>query len=78
MSGPLKGLRVVEMAGIGPGPFCVMVLADLGAEVVRAARPGATSDPNDVLARSRTVLPLDLRDPASVQQVLDLVAHADA
>lgn len=78
MSGPLKGLRVVEMAGIGPGPFCAMVLADLGAEVVRVARPGAVPDPNDVLARSRTVLPLDLRDPASVQQVLDLVAHADA
>jgi alpha-methylacyl-CoA racemase len=55
-----------------------MVLADLGAEVIRVARPGAALDPHDVLARSRTVLHLDLRDPASVQQVLALVEHADA
>lgn len=78
MAGPLAGLRIVEMAGIGPGPFCAMVLADLGADVIRVVRPGAALDRHDVLARSRTVLPLDLRDPASVQQVLALVAHADA
>ena len=42
MSGPLAGLRVVEMAGIGPGPFCAMLLADLGAEVVRIRRPGGS------------------------------------
>ncbi|MDP1688008.1 CoA transferase, partial [Hydrogenophaga sp.] len=78
MAGPLAGLKIVEMAGIGPGPFCAMVLADMGAEVIRVARPGAVLDPHDVLARSRTVLPLDLRDPASVQQVLALVEHADA
>ncbi|MBS3997753.1 MAG: CoA transferase [Hydrogenophaga sp.] len=78
MAGPLAGLRVVEMAGIGPGPFCAMVLADLGADVIRVVRPGAALDPHDVLARSRTVLPLDLRDPASVQHVLDLVTQADA
>lgn len=77
MAGPLTGLKVIEMAGIGPGPFCAMVLADLGADVVRVARPGALPDPLDILSRSRTVLNLDLRDPQAVQQVLDLVAHAD-
>ena len=77
MAGPLTGMKVIEMAGIGPGPFCAMVLADLGADVVRVARADATLDPCDVLSRSRTVLNLDLRDPQAVQQVLDLVAHAD-
>jgi alpha-methylacyl-CoA racemase len=43
MSGPLAGLRVVEMAGIGPGPFCAMLFADLGAEVIRIRRPAAGS-----------------------------------
>ena len=78
MAGPLAGLKVVEMAGIGPGPFCAMLLSDLGADVVRVARPGTPHDPNDVLARGRSVLQLDLRDPASVQQVLALVERADA
>ena len=77
MSGPLQGLRVVEMAGIGPGPFCAMVLADLGADVVRVVRPGGTLDPNDVLARGRSVLPLDLREPAAIDAVLTMVARAD-
>ncbi len=78
MAGPLSGFRIVEFAGIGPGPFCAMVLADLGAEVVRIARPGARLDPNDVLARSRTVLQLDLREPQALEQALCLIAHADA
>ncbi len=78
MAGPLSGLRIVEFAGIGPGPFCAMVLVDLGAEVVRIARPGAALDPNDVLARSRTVLTLDLREPQAREQALSLIAHADA
>lgn len=78
MAGPLSGLKVVEMAGIGPGPFCAMVLADLGADVIRVARPGAALTPYDVLARGRTMLHLDLRDPESVQQVLALVERADA
>ena len=77
MAGPLTGMKVIEMAGIGPGPFCAMVLADLGADVVRVARPDATLDPCDVLSRSRTVLNLDLRDPQAVQEVLALVAQAD-
>jgi alpha-methylacyl-CoA racemase len=70
-------MKVIEMAGIGPGPFCAMVLADLGADVVRVARADATLDPCDVLSRSRTVLNLDLRDPQAVQEVLALVAQAD-
>ena len=78
MSGPLSGLRIVEFAGIGPGPFCAMVLADLGADVVRIARPDAALDPNDVLARSRTVLKLDLRDPQEVERALTLIERADA
>jgi alpha-methylacyl-CoA racemase len=77
MDGPLSGLRVIELAGIGPGPFCAMVLSDLGAEVVRIARPGSAIDPHDVLARGRTVLNLDLRDAAAIEQVLSLEAHAD-
>ncbi|WP_372656452.1 CaiB/BaiF CoA transferase family protein [Hydrogenophaga sp.] len=77
MAGPLAGLKVLELAGIGPGPFCAMVLADLGADVVRVARPGAALDPHDVLARGRTVLNLDLRDPAAVATVLELVDQAD-
>lgn len=77
MSGPLNGLKVVEMAGIGPGPFCAMVLADMGADVIRIARPGSALDPNDVLARGRSVLTLDLREPSSVSTALSLVAQAD-
>ena len=78
MAGPLSGLRIVEFAGIGPGPFCAMVLADLGADVVRVARPGAVVDSHDVLARSRTVLSLDLRDPKAIEQALTLIERADA
>ncbi|WPC67961.1 CaiB/BaiF CoA-transferase family protein [Rhodoferax ferrireducens] len=78
MAGPLSGLRIVEFAGIGPGPFCAMVLADMGADVVRIARPGVAIDPNDVLARSRTVFNLDLRDPQALEQVLSLIERADA
>lgn len=77
MAGPLSGLRVVELAGIGPGPFCAMMLADQGADVVRIARPGVQVDPNDVLARGRTVLSLDLTDAAAVDQVLGMIDRAD-
>ncbi|MEJ8826091.1 CaiB/BaiF CoA-transferase family protein [Variovorax humicola] len=80
MSGPLAGLRVVEMAGIGPGPFAAMLLADMGAEVVRIMRPGAANGVEarfDVLARGRRALVLDLRQPKSVETVLQLVERAD-
>jgi alpha-methylacyl-CoA racemase len=77
MAGPLAGMRIVEMAGIGPGPFAAMVLSDMGADVVRVARPGNEPGEHDILARNRSVIALDLRDPAAVQQVLSLVESAD-
>jgi alpha-methylacyl-CoA racemase len=79
--GPLTGLRVVELAGIGPGPYAAMLLADLGAEVVRVERPGAqpTSVPpeKDVLRRNRRSVVLDLRVPEGLRATLQLVARAD-
>ena len=51
MTGPLKGIRIIEFAGIGPGPFCGMMLADHGAEVIRIERPGQATDAHDVLHR---------------------------
>ncbi|WP_198115720.1 CaiB/BaiF CoA transferase family protein [Massilia rhizosphaerae] len=86
-SGPLKGLRVIEMAGIGPCPFAAMMLADMGAEVIRIDRKADPSMPNpypvlgtkyDVMARGRRTLALDLKDPRARQVLLDLVAKADA
>jgi alpha-methylacyl-CoA racemase len=77
--GPLAGVRVVELAGIGPGPFCAMLLADLGAEVLRVDRPAAarTGWPT-VLARGRRSVAVDLKHPDGAGVVLDLVAAADA
>jgi alpha-methylacyl-CoA racemase len=82
MAGPLQGLKVLEMAGLGPAPFCAMMLADMGADVVRIERPGATSVTGaagkfDVTARSRRVLALDLKNPAASSAVLALVDRAD-
>jgi alpha-methylacyl-CoA racemase len=77
-SGPLAGVRVLELAGIGPGPHAAMMLADLGAEVVRIERPGGSSaDPRDAVLRSRTVTTADLKNPQDVGMVRDLAAHAD-
>ena len=80
-TGPLRGIRVVELAGIGPGPHAAMLLADLGADVVRVERPGgaASAGPreSDLLTRGRPSVALDLKDPAAVAAVLDLVAGAD-
>jgi alpha-methylacyl-CoA racemase len=79
MAGPLAGLKVIEMAGIGPGPFCAMVLADLGADVIRVERPGSRAPANqDVLNRSRSAtLTLDLRRPEALDGLLELVDRAD-
>jgi len=77
MAGPLQGLKVIEMAGLGPGPFCAMLLADMGAEVLRIERPGTPKDPHDILARGRTHLALDLRAAGAADQVLSLFERAD-
>lgn len=84
MAGPLSGHRIIEIAGIGPGPFAAMLLADLGAEVIRveraqAARGTAPHTPHpDVLLRGRRNIALDLKHPDGVATLLDLVEHADA
>lgn len=81
MSGPLAGLRIVEMAGIGPGPFCAMLFADLGAEVVRIRRPGGSmfdTDPRfDVTGRGCRFVDLDLRQPDAVTSALQLIDKAE-
>jgi alpha-methylacyl-CoA racemase len=77
--GPLQGIKIVEMAGIGPAPFCGMVLADMGADVVRIERPGIeTSLEVGTLNRGRRRVALDLKDPASVRTALALIEKADA
>ena len=78
--GPLRGVRVVELAGIGPGPYACMLLADLGAEVLRVDRPGASPGPvrSDLLGRGRRSVALDLKQPEAAEVVLRLVERADA
>ena len=83
MAGVLDGVTVIELAGIGPGPFCGMMLADHGARVIRVERPGTTgrfgdSGNRDILNRNRERIELDLKDPAAIAQLKDLVASADA
>jgi alpha-methylacyl-CoA racemase len=77
MTGPLNGLRIVEIAGIGPGPFAAMMLADHGAEVIRVERPGAAYDPCDPLLRSRTSVALDLKSEDGVAALRRLCRTAD-
>ena len=77
--GPLAGIRIVEMAGIGPGPFCAMMLSDMGAEVIRIDRlshKGAGHTAN-VLNRGRKSIALDLKKPAAVAAALRLIDSAD-
>jgi alpha-methylacyl-CoA racemase len=79
-SGPLAGIRVVEIAGIGPGPHACMILADLGADVIRIERPGGqllTGGPTDLLNRGRPSVALDIKRPEAVETVLALVEQAD-
>jgi len=78
--GPLDGVRVVEIAGIGPGPFCAMLLADMGAEVVRVDRPetaGGAGWPA-LMSRGRRSVVVDLKHERGAEVVLRLVEHADA
>lgn len=77
MSGPLKGFRVLEFAGLGPVPHCCMLLADMGADVVRIDRAGSTASTRDVVWRGREHLTLDLKNPGDVATALDLAAAAD-
>mgnify|MGYP000898439814 FL=1 len=77
MAGPLAGLRIIELAGIGPGPFAAMMLADHGAEVIRVDRPGARIDPRDPLTRSRRLINVNLKSPEGIELVRKLVASAD-
>ena len=82
--GPLEGYKVLELAGIGPGPMAAMLLADMGAEVLRVERReeaglGVQRPLNcDVTLRSRNAIALDLKDPKDVEKVLKLISRADA
>jgi alpha-methylacyl-CoA racemase len=81
--GPLAGVKIVEIAGIGPGPFCAMMLADMGADVIRVDRAGNVrgGDPDvppaDLINRGRRSIGVDLKSPAGVETVLRLVEQAD-
>jgi alpha-methylacyl-CoA racemase len=76
--GPLKGVKVVEFAGIGPGPFCGMLLSDLGADVVRIDRKGpGRASPADITARGRRSVALDLKRPEAVETCLRLMDTAE-
>jgi alpha-methylacyl-CoA racemase len=85
--GPLEGVRIVELAGIGPGPFCAMLVADMGAEVIRVDRAANVGrdigregeDPRfGLLQRGRRNIAVDLKNPAGVEAVLRLIDRADA
>jgi alpha-methylacyl-CoA racemase len=84
MSGPLTGMTVIELQGIGPAPFCGMVLSDMGANVIRVDRASNVPDeqpdepPLDLLARGRTSIGVDLKSADGIEVVLKLVDSADA
>lgn len=77
VGGPLKGLRVVEFTGIGPGPHCAMLLADMGADVLRIDRPGGNGWPNPIVDRGRAVLELDFRCEEGRARCLEACDLAD-
>jgi len=78
-AGPLAGIRIVEFAGIGPGPFAGMLLSDMGADVVRVVRPGAPEvQADDFVNRGRVSVELDLKSESDRERALQLLAHADA
>ncbi len=76
--GPLTGTKLIELAGIGPGPFCGMMLADMGAEVIRVNRTNETSRFADVLARGRKSIAVDLKESRGKALILELCKSADA
>ena len=82
--GPLQGIRIIEFQGIGPGPFCGMILSDMGADIVRIDRASNVHEaapsaaPGDLLARGRRSIGIDLKNPAGVETALRLIEEADA
>ena len=82
--GPLQGLTIIEISGIGPGPFAAMSLADMGADVIRVERPGGSMFSNaqeprlDFLNRGKRCICVDLKTPEGVDTILELVTQADA
>jgi len=78
--GPPHGIKIVEIAGIGPGPFCAMMLADMGADIIRVDRKAAagTGSDKDPLNRGRRSIAVDLKKPEGVEAVLKLCEQADA
>jgi alpha-methylacyl-CoA racemase len=86
VGGPLEGIKIVEMAGIGPAPFCAMLFADMGADVVRIDRARRPDEPPhrtpgsrfDVMGRGRRSVTIDLKRPGAAEVVLQLIARADA
>ena len=79
--GPLRGLRIIEIAGIGPGPFAAMMLADMGAEVIRVMRPGASmlslaaNNRLDFFNRGKRCIALNLKDQRATALLLRLLGH---
>lgn len=81
MSGPLKGFKIIEIAGIGPGPFCGMLFSDMGANVIRIGKPEAADSEDwrfDITTRGRPTVCLDLKKRSSVEVVLKMIESADA
>lgn len=83
--GPLAGIRIIEMAGIGPGPLCGMMLADMGAEVILVERLSGKSaesslhvSKRDMMQRGKAIVEVDLKEPADIERVLKLIEEADA
>ncbi len=77
--GPLHGVKIVEFQGIGPGPFCAMLMSDMGADVIRVDRKGGrTPFPSEVTYRGRKAVAFDLKKPEAVEAALKLIESADA
>ncbi len=76
--GPLKGFKIIELAGIGPGPFCGMLLADMGAEVIVVERASASYTTPDVTRRNKKTIALNLKSKDGLETLLNLVEGADA
>ena len=77
MTGTLSGIRIIEFAGLGPGPFCAMMLADHGAEVIRIDRPGSVNWVHNPTLRTRKSITLNLKDPKAVEIAKELIKTAD-